>query len=124
MASAREWRRSSGQRYRATTMPHAMKLNAMLIPNKASGGIINMWASSMSAIDPCLTSAILLSPMKADSSTSSSAYRAEFPSRITVSPIAGSCDSRVPDVGNSAMALKRTGLAAKLSERGEVQYKK
>ena len=37
--SARGWRRSSGKTYRAKTMPHAMKLNAMLIPNKASGGI-------------------------------------------------------------------------------------
>jgi hypothetical protein len=46
----------------------------------------------------------------------------EFLSCITVSQIAGSRDSRVPDVGNSAMALKRTGLAAKLSERSEVQH--
>jgi len=41
MASARDWRRSSGKRYRAKTMPHVMKLNAMLIPNKASGGIMD-----------------------------------------------------------------------------------
>src|SRR5262249_31833742 len=39
MASARGCRRSSGKTYRAKTMPHAMKLNAMLIPNKASGGM-------------------------------------------------------------------------------------
>src|SRR6516162_11920402 len=33
-ASARCWRRSSGQIYRAVTIPHAMKLNAMLTKNQ------------------------------------------------------------------------------------------
>jgi hypothetical protein len=42
MASARDRRRSTGQRYRVKTMPHAMKLKAMLIPNKARVGIINI----------------------------------------------------------------------------------
>jgi hypothetical protein len=40
MASARDRRRSIGQRYHAKAMPHAMRLNAMLIWNKASEGII------------------------------------------------------------------------------------
>ena len=34
MASARGWRRSSGKTYRAKAMPHAMKLNAMLISER------------------------------------------------------------------------------------------
>jgi hypothetical protein len=40
MASARDRRRSIGQRYHAKAMPHAMRLNAMLIWNKASEGMI------------------------------------------------------------------------------------
>src|SRR5262252_6895528 len=34
-ASARGWRRSSGQIYRAVTIPQAMKLNAMLTKNQS-----------------------------------------------------------------------------------------
>src|SRR5262249_57067384 len=43
MASANDRLRSTGQRYRAKTMPQAMKLNTMLIPNKARVGIINIF---------------------------------------------------------------------------------
>jgi hypothetical protein len=34
-AWTRDWLRSSGQRYRAVTIPQAMKLRAILIPNRA-----------------------------------------------------------------------------------------
>src|SRR5215471_17640281 len=50
MASARDRRRSSGKTYRAKTMPHAMKLNAMLIPNKASGGMIDSFPQVRSGL--------------------------------------------------------------------------
>jgi hypothetical protein len=34
-------------------MPHAMKLNAMLIPNKVSGGIMDSLLQVRSGLPPC-----------------------------------------------------------------------
>src|SRR5262245_3439148 len=45
-------------------------------------------------------------------------------SNLSLPAIAERRDSRVPDVGNCAVACNCTGLAAKLRERGEVQHKK
>jgi hypothetical protein len=76
-----------------------------------------MWAFSMLAIDPSLHLQSSSAICKADSSTSSSVHRAELLSRITVRQSRAVVISRLPDLGNCAMALKRTGLEAKLSER-------
>src|SRR5262245_4910684 len=66
MASMRGWWRSSGQRYRAKTIPHAMRLNTMLIWNEASEGILDSFPRSAA---PCLALSDRLSGTCAREST-------------------------------------------------------
>src|SRR5262249_3324798 len=51
MASARDWPRSTGHTYRTKTIPHAMKLNAMLIPNRAREDSIDMTLVGVLAVE-------------------------------------------------------------------------